>query len=115
MRTTDHNNLCVLIVDDDAAYRQLIALQLESMDITCVTAATHDEALQRLRENGDVSVIVLDYWMQGDDPAVLVEQLRRIRPDATIIGHSNSDQRQAFRDMGVAIFAIKPLTMDQFK
>lgn len=98
----------VLVVDDDADYRRIVALRLGSVGCRCHLAGTHDEALRLLSRHPEIDVAVLDYHMRGADPAWLVDQVRAIRPDVTLVGHSSMERTKHFAALGVDRFLLKP-------
>jgi CheY-like chemotaxis protein len=104
---------CVLVVDDDLDYRRIVALRLGSVGCRCHLAGTHAEALRLLSRHLEIEVAVLDYHMRGADPARLVEQVRAIRPDVTLVGHSSMERREHFAALRVDRFLLKPWTPDQ--
>jgi signal transduction histidine kinase/DNA-binding response OmpR family regulator len=69
-------DLPVLVVDDDAAVRQLFRRMLEAEGYSVVEAVNGRAALDRLRE-GSPSVILLDLMMPEMDGFEVVTELRR--------------------------------------
>ena len=67
----------VLLVDDDADLRDAIREQLESEGYTVVTAADGCEALDMLRAEARVSLILVDLRMPTMDGRQLIDALRR--------------------------------------
>ena len=65
----------ILVVEDDAAYRRIVALQLGLAGCPCQTASTYAEAVRLLDEDHEIEVILLDYTMNGSGPERLVEQM----------------------------------------
>jgi two-component system NtrC family response regulator len=65
----------ILIVDDDAALREVIAETLDDLGYHPVQAANGEAALARLREGG-IDAVLLDLRMPGMDG---IEVLRRLR------------------------------------
>ena len=98
----------VLVVDDDADYRRIVSLRMESVGCQCHLAGTHAEALRLLTRHPEIEVAVLDYHMRGEDIASLVARIRRQRPDVTLIGHSSMERRGHFAALGVDRFLLKP-------
>jgi CheY-like chemotaxis protein len=98
----------VLVVDDDEAYRRIVALRMQSVGCTCHVSGTHDEAVRLLSRHLDIEVAVLDYHMRGADVASLVRRIRNQRPDVTIVGHSSMERRKHFAALGVDRFLLKP-------
>ena len=87
--------LDVLIVDDEADIRELVAGVLEDEGFETRLAANSDEALEALA-NRRPSLVLLDVWLQGSklDGLELLELIKE--RDATIpvlmiSGHGNID------------------------
>jgi CheY-like chemotaxis protein len=103
----------VLIVDDDEAYRRIVALRMGSVGCRCHVAGTYDEALRLLSGHPEIEAAVLDYHMRGADVASLVARIRSQRPDVTLVGHSSMERRKHFAALGVDRFLLKPWTPEQ--
>lgn len=103
----------MLVVDDDADYRRIVALRMESVGCRCRLAGTHAEALRLLSRHPEVEVAVLDFHMRREDIALLVKRIRDLRPDVTLVGHSSMERREKFAALGVDRFLLKPWTPDQ--
>ena len=104
----------ILVVEDDAAYRRIVALQLGVAGCPCQTASTHAEALRLLDEDREIEVILLDYTMNGSGPDRLVEQLTSLRPEVRIVGHSSMNRHRDFAALGIREFVLKPLHVERF-
>jgi len=104
---------CVLVVDDDADYRRIVALRLENIGCKCHLSGTHAEALRLLSLHPEIDVAVLDYHMRGEKIASLVAGIRSERPDVMLVGHSSMERRQHFAALGVDRFLLKPWTPDE--
>src|SRR5438128_809407 len=65
----------VLIVDDDAASRRLLAVTLRNFGFDVRTAANGEEALQMIGQSPP-DVVVLDFEMPGLDGATICGRLR---------------------------------------
>ena len=68
--------LRVLIVDDDADSRELLAAVLEASRVRVVTAASASEALRRFDETRP-DVLVSDIAMPGEDGYSLIDAIRK--------------------------------------
>jgi CheY-like chemotaxis protein len=84
----------ILVVDDDAAVRRVIALLLEDGGFDAKTAASGDAALRLLAERGErerIELILLDVSMPGMPGPVLRGRLREIAPEVPVVyltGHA---------------------------
>lgn len=67
----------VLVVDDDAAIRNLVRLALQRSGLKCGTAADGLDAIERLRETR-YTVILLDLMMPRLDGIGVINRLREV-------------------------------------
>jgi two-component system response regulator AtoC len=74
----------VLVVDDDDAMREMLVGLLEAEGLATHTAATADEALERVAEH-EVDLILSDVRMPGRTGVELVGELRNTRPGTPVI------------------------------
>lgn len=109
--------LDVLIVDDEADIRELVAGVLEDEGFDSRTAANSDDALAELDARRP-SLVLLDVWLQGSklDGLELLDEIKR--RDATIpvliiSGHGNIDTAVAAIRKGAADFIEKPFEADR--
>lgn len=75
----------VLIVDDDTAFRQTIAIMLHIHGIKTLIAANGLEALEKLQKNPKVSAVLIDLLMPMMDGEETCRQIRRFWTDMPII------------------------------
>ena len=76
----------VLLVEDEAAVRAVVAWQLEGMGYRVLTASSGEEAWQVFRQHGDtVALVVLDLVMPGMGGAALYRLLRQANPELPVI------------------------------
>lgn len=73
----------VLVLEDESSIRSFIVINLNRAGYEVIEAETGEEALERLRENIDVRVALLDIMLPGIDG---FEVCRRIRATNTRIG-----------------------------
>ncbi|MEM6649647.1 MAG: response regulator [Pseudomonadota bacterium] len=69
----------ILIVDDDSAVADVIALVLEQADYTALTTSTIGEAKAHI-ERGDVAGALIDVWLQDEDGLSLAAHLAEKDP-----------------------------------
>ncbi len=104
--------LDVLIVDDEADIRELVAGVLEDEGFETRLAASSDEALDALAARRP-SLVLLDVWLQGSklDGLELLEEIKRrdsTIPVLMISGHGNIDTAVAAIRKGAVDFLEKP-------
>jgi two-component system nitrogen regulation response regulator NtrX len=109
--------LDVLIVDDEADIRELVAGVLEDEGFGTRTAANADDALEALDARRP-SLVLLDVWLQGSrlDGLELLDEIKA--RDATIpvliiSGHGNIDTAVAAIRKGAVDFIEKPFEADR--
>jgi response regulator RpfG family c-di-GMP phosphodiesterase len=74
-----------LVVDDDPAVRRTLCRILEGRGIACQEADSGPAALDLLRQNGEVALMVSDINMPGMDGIALLREVRRLFPDTAVI------------------------------
>jgi PAS domain S-box-containing protein len=114
----------VLVVDDNAASRQVIAAQLALMGITVETAADTASALARLqdcnRAGRPFHVALLDRRMPGEDGLALA---KKIRADAALgdtklvmlTSASHLGEAKQLRSLDIDTFLVKPVRHAQLQ
>jgi len=107
----------ILIVDDEADIRDLVAGVLEDEGYSARTAADSDAALAALDERRP-SLVLLDVWLQGSrlDGLDLLEEIKRRDPTLPVLmisGHGNLDTAVAAIRRGATDFIEKPFEAEQ--
>ena len=108
----------VMIIDDDADIRELVALVLADWNLTCVEAAGCVEALPLLeRERARLRAVLLDYFMPGPSPAACARAvLQRVDPDVPVVLMSAAvDIVQRAAQLGLAWYLAKPFELAQLR
>jgi two-component system nitrogen regulation response regulator NtrX len=107
----------ILIVDDEADIRELVAGILEDEGYTTRTARDSDSALQAVAARRP-SLIFLDIWLQGSrlDGLQLLDAFKQEHPDLPIVmisGHGNIETAVAAIKQGAYDFIEKPFKADR--
>jgi two-component system nitrogen regulation response regulator NtrX len=102
----------VLVVDDEADIRELVAGVLEDEGYAVRSAANSNEALEAI-ESRRPSLVLLDVWLQGSrlDGLQLLEEVKRRDPSLPVLmisGHGNLDTAVAAIREGAIDFIEKP-------
>jgi DNA-binding NtrC family response regulator len=90
----------VLIVDDESNIRLTLSRALETLQVAIDTAASGEEALDKLRAR-DYDLVILDLRMAGLSGMDVLARLREIRPDIRVIIMT------AYGTIGSAVEAMK--------
>ncbi|HXL70427.1 MAG TPA: response regulator [Rhizomicrobium sp.] len=75
----------VLIADDEAMFRDAVALSLQASGFKVFQAADGQEALAILKDNCEIALLVSDIRMPGLDGYALTEAGLELRPDLKVI------------------------------
>jgi len=107
----------ILIVDDEADIRDLVAGILDDEGFTTRTARDSDSALAEIA-NRRPNLVFLDIWLQGSklDGLQLLEQIKRDYADLPVVmisGHGNIETAVAAIKRGAYDFIEKPFKSDR--
>jgi len=84
----------VLIVDDDPAVLEVVVAMLEELGCEVISAPSGADALDRLRQNQAISILITDINMPGMDGHELAELARRRKPELKILQLSGREPRR---------------------
>jgi two-component system, NtrC family, nitrogen regulation response regulator NtrX len=107
----------ILIVDDEADIRELVAGILDDEGFSTRTARDSDTALAEV-SNRRPHLVFLDIWLQGSklDGLQLLEQIKKDNPDLPVVmisGHGNIETAVAAIKRGAYDFIEKPFKSDR--
>ncbi len=110
-------NADILIVDDEADIRDLVAGILEDEGFKCRTAADADAALNEISARRP-NLIFLDIWIQGSrlDGLQLLDIIKEQNPDLPVVmisGHGNIETAVSAIKRGAYDFIEKPFKSDR--
>ena len=103
----------LLIIDDDEAYRGVLARSLERKGFAAKTAATPEEALERCREQNPECVL-LDLNLSGQSGLNLIRPLLELSPDARIViltGYASIQTAVGALKLGASHYLPKPANL----
>jgi two-component system nitrogen regulation response regulator NtrX len=107
----------ILVVDDEADIRELVAAILEDDGYAVRTAHNAETALAAIRARKP-ALLILDIWMSGGglDGLELLDRVREIDPDLPVImisGHGNIETAVSSIKRGAYDFIEKPFKSDR--
>jgi len=107
----------ILIVDDEADIRELVAGILDDEGFSTRTARDSDTALAEVA-NRRPHLVFLDIWLQGSklDGLQLLEQIKKDNPELPVVmisGHGNIETAVAAIKRGAYDFIEKPFKSDR--
>jgi sigma-B regulation protein RsbU (phosphoserine phosphatase) len=105
----------ILVVDDDAASRHLLARTLEAAGYQCVVASGGEETLERVRARPP-SLLLLDYDLPDLDGTAVLKKLRADPspeiaqiPVIMLTGHGGEESEVLCLEAGADDFVTKPI------
>lgn len=109
----------VLIVDDSPTARALLSSRLKRYNFRVSTAESGAKALDLLKKNADIGLVVTDYNMPDIDGFELTRRIRSVRGshELRVIGVSSSDNRllsARFLKAGGNDFMLRPFIDEEF-
>lgn len=106
-----------MLVDDEAAIREITKSSLEKHNYQVLTASNGIEAVAIYAQyQQQISVVLLDMMMPVMDGAIAIRKLQTINPHVKIIALSGLLSPQNIKevtDMGVSAFLSKPCTSNE--
>ena len=100
----------VLLIDDEQNFAETLAERLELQGMVVETAASGEEALDKVKQH-DYDAVLLDYLMPGWDGIETLKHLKAIKPDLQIVlltGHATVQKGVAAIKAGALDIVEKP-------
>jgi hypothetical protein len=105
--------LTVLVAEDDETSLLLIEEIIEENSIDIMTASNGKEAVERVKANNDIDLVLMDLKMPELDGYQATKQIKEIKPNILIIAQtafaSNSDRKKAL-EAGCDEYISKPIS-----
>jgi DNA-binding NtrC family response regulator len=109
-------NVKVLLVDDERPFVETMVKRLKKRDLKLVTAFNGNEALNRLAEDGDIEVVILDIKMPVMDGMEALSRIKSKHPLVEVImltGHATVETGIEGMKKGAFDYLMKPCDADQ--
>ncbi len=100
----------ILVVDDEADVRLLLAREISDRGHEVVAAADSTQAMEEMGR-GDFDVVLTDIRMSGMDGLGLTEWIKRTRPDTEVIvmtGYASLESAATAIHLGAFDYLVKP-------
>jgi signal transduction histidine kinase/DNA-binding response OmpR family regulator len=104
----------ILVVDDDASLRNLLAQTLEGAGFQTFTAEDGRDARAQVEEH-QIDLVITDLAMPREEGMELIRALRKQQPDVKIVAMSGafgSDVLRAAQALGAHISLVKPVSRE---
>jgi CheY-like chemotaxis protein len=102
-----------LVLDEASLFRRLAVATVERVGFLCYSESDGERALDLVRRDPGVSVVILD----GDSPKLappsLVGRLRQARPELLLFSQSTSEEPPWARSSGLVAHLVKPWTAEE--
>jgi DNA-binding NtrC family response regulator len=105
----------VMLVDDEAPFVEAMCKRLRKRDLTVVSAFGGLEALEKLAEDRDIDIVILDVKMPGMDGLQTLREIKKAHPLVEVIlltGHSTVESAIDGMKLGAYDYLMKPCDMD---
>ena len=105
----------ILIVDDEKAIQASLRGVLEDEGYRVGTVGSGAQALTRISEEPP-DLLLLDVWMPGMDGLEALAEIKRIRPEQTVVmisGHGTIETAVKATKLGAYDFIEKPLSLEK--
>ena len=108
----------LLVVDDEAENRAMLADLLTAVGFTVETADTAELALARLAEAGGVDLVLMDKWLPGMDGYRAISRLRELPatrelPVVVVTASGAADEPDLAHAAGADGYLAKPVQRDR--
>ena len=107
----------LLFVDDDAAFRHVMAGELARLGFAVETAASGEDAVARLRER-EPDVVLLDLQLPGMSGLDVLKVIREQHPGVEVVmltGHGSIDSAIESIRVGAFDYVSKPCPLDELE
>ncbi|CAM3795099.1 Transcriptional regulatory protein FixJ [Pseudomonas reidholzensis] len=105
----------VLVVDDNPVNSEALCIYLQTKGVECVTADGAQAALNKLRKDPSIGLMITDLRMEPKDGLELIRQIRESERAALsiIVVSGDTDVKEAVDVMhlGVVDFLLKPVDL----
>jgi len=105
----------VLLVDDETPFVETMTKRLTKRDLHIISAFSGAEALERLKDQENIEVIILDVKMPGMDGIETLKEIKKRHPLVEVImltGHATVETAIFGMKEGAFDYLMKPCDID---
>lgn len=109
------DSLRVLLVDDEAAFVDLLAKRLGNRGLDAKCVYNGRDAVDMLSKEKDFDVVILDMKMPGKDGMETLKEIKQIKPNLEVIiltGHATLDSAVEGLKMDAFDYMTKPIDIE---
>lgn len=103
----------LLVVDDETAIRELLAISLNRRGYQVLTAATVAEAIEAAVAH-QPELVLMDFQLPDGDGLAALQQIKSFHPSCSVImatGHGNEELAVTLMKAGASEYLLKPFDM----
>ena len=107
----------LLLVDDEVGFVEAFSKRLKKRNFTTFAAYSGAEALEILKKNTNIDVVILDVLMPGMDGIETLKLIKQHFPLVEVImlsGHATIESAIEGMKLGAFDYLMKPCDMDDF-
>jgi len=111
----------ILVVDDEADIRESTKVALESMGHTVLMAKDGKDALQAVRREAKLDLVILDFFMPEMSGREVLEEMRKDKKTANIkvammtVARLGEAGEKELKKLKILDFIPKPVDLQDFK
>ena len=105
----------VLLVDDEAPFVETMTKRLTKRNLNVLKSFSGEEALETLKGNSQIDVVILDVKMPGMDGIETLKEIRKAFPLVEVImltGHATVETSIEGMRLGAFDYLMKPCDME---
>ena len=106
----------IMLVDDEVTFVEITAKRLTKRNIETLAAFSAEEGIEKLKNNNNLDVIVLDIKMPGMDGIEALKELKKLSPLIEVIlltGNATIELAIDAMKLGAYDFLMKPLDIEE--
>jgi FixJ family two-component response regulator/predicted transcriptional regulator len=106
----------IMLVDDEISFVETTAKRLTKRNIDTITAFSAEEGIEKLKNNNNLDVIVLDLKMPGMDGIAALKEIKKLSPLIEVIlltGHATIESGINGMKLGAYDFLKKPCEIEE--
>ncbi len=106
----------ILLVDDEAPFIETMTKRLTKRKLSVLTAFSGNDALEKLRKNNTIDVVLLDVRMPGMDGIETLREIKKAYPLIEVImltGHATVETAIDGMKLGAFDYLMKPCDIEQ--
>ena len=105
----------IMLVDDEVPFVETMTKRLEKRELAVITAYDGKEAIEKLKKNRNLDVVILDVKMPGMDGLEVLKAIKKTNPLTEVImltGHATVESAIEGMKLGAYDYLMKPCDIE---